>query len=92
MRTLLRRVVVIRRILGPADHYGSTIHGTSVDYCRFEILADRQFLNGKDVIELRLLDRGDLASVALGAALLPHHPASQALGGPVTLLSGNIGF
>jgi hypothetical protein len=92
MRILLRRDVVIRRILGSADHYGSTIHDASVDYGCFEILILRRFLNGKDVIELRLLDRGDLASVALGASVLPHYPSTQELRGPVTLLSDNIGF
>jgi hypothetical protein len=92
MRILLRRDVVIRRILGSADRYGATIHDTSVDYSCFEILIPRQFLNGQDVIELRLFHQGDLASVALGAAVLPHYPASQEIRGLVTLLSGNIGF
>ncbi len=63
-----------------------------MDYCCFEILIAGRFLNGKDIIQRRLLERVDLARVALSAAVLPHHPASQALRGPVTLLRAHIGF
>ena len=41
--------------------------------------------------ELGLLDRDDIAALALGAAVLAHHPAGQAFRGPETLLQDRDG-
>ena len=41
--------------------------------------------------ELVLLDRDDLAAVALGAAVLPRHPADKAFRSPVTLMQNRDG-
>ncbi|WP_254980541.1 hypothetical protein [Cyanobium sp. ATX 6A2] len=46
----------------------------------------RSFDLTQAVPELALLDRDDLAGVALRAAVLAHQPAGQAFRGPVTLL------
>jgi len=41
--------------------------------------------------ELRLLQVDDLAAMALGTAVLPRHPADEALRRPVTLLQNRDG-
>jgi len=41
--------------------------------------------------EFCLLNVEDLASMALGAAVLPHHPADEAFRSPVTILQNRDG-